>query len=111
MNKRIKAKWLEALRSGKYKQGRERLRDVNKGTATYEYCCLGVLADCAAMDWDQRFANVDDEVMPLCEMDLLPTNVADRRYGLDLVAQKELAEMNDEGATFTVIADWIEQEL
>ncbi len=39
MNADIKAKWLEALRSGEYQQGRRQLR---KGDT---YCCLGVLCD------------------------------------------------------------------
>jgi hypothetical protein len=36
----IKAKWLEALRSGRYKQGRTYLRNADN-----EFCCLGVLCD------------------------------------------------------------------
>lgn len=40
MNKEVKAKWLKALRSGKYKQGDSYLRRKD-GT----YCCLGVLCD------------------------------------------------------------------
>ena len=43
MNPTIKAQWLEALRSGEYKQGREYLRQSNKDTVLY--CCLGVLCD------------------------------------------------------------------
>ena len=41
MNPKIKEKWLKALRSGEYKQGRESLRKDDK------YCCLGVLCDIA----------------------------------------------------------------
>ncbi len=43
MDKIIKAKWVEALRSGEYKQGKGVLRgsDMTKPT----YCCLGVLCD------------------------------------------------------------------
>lgn len=40
MNAEIKAKWIEALRSGKYEQGRGRLRSEDN-----KYCCLGVLCD------------------------------------------------------------------
>ena len=40
MNARIKKKWLKALRSGEYVQGRSRL--VNKND---EFCCMGVLCD------------------------------------------------------------------
>jgi hypothetical protein len=36
----IKAKWLEALRSGRYEQGRGHLR-----TSDDKFCCLGVLLD------------------------------------------------------------------
>lgn len=39
MNQEVKQKWVEALRSGKYKQGQGYLR---KGD---NYCCLGVLCD------------------------------------------------------------------
>ena len=39
MNPEVKAKWLEALRNGKYKQGRAFLRTENG------FCCLGVLCD------------------------------------------------------------------
>lgn len=38
MNPEVKAKWLEALRSGKYKQGTGMLR-----TLVDSFCCLGVL--------------------------------------------------------------------
>ena len=37
MNKKVKQKWIKALRSGKYKQGRGYLRYNDK------YCCLGVI--------------------------------------------------------------------
>jgi len=40
MNAELKAKWIEALRSGRYKQGRGFLRNAND-----EFCCLGVLCD------------------------------------------------------------------
>lgn len=38
--KKFKDKWIAALRSGKYKQGRGQLRSLNNN-----YCCLGVLCD------------------------------------------------------------------
>jgi hypothetical protein len=40
MNKRIKARWLRALRSGRYKQGTGNLQPVEG-----KFCCLGVLCD------------------------------------------------------------------
>lgn len=46
MNKKLKPKWLKALRSGKYKQGTAYLRSTND-----RYCCLGVLLDVAGVEW------------------------------------------------------------
>jgi len=46
MNLEIKKQWLEALRSGRYKQGQQALcRESDFGK--YTYCCLGVLCDLA----------------------------------------------------------------
>lgn len=43
MNKEIKAKWLAALRSGKYVHGKGQLKDVTTGHP--KHCCLGVLCE------------------------------------------------------------------
>jgi hypothetical protein len=40
MNKEVKKKWISALLSGKYKQGRNSLRDREE-----KFCALGVLCD------------------------------------------------------------------
>lgn len=40
MDADIRQQWVDALRSGKYEQGRRLLRDANGN-----YCCLGVLCD------------------------------------------------------------------
>lgn len=40
MDQDVKKKWTQALRSGKYKQSRGRLRDARN-----KRCCLGVLCD------------------------------------------------------------------
>lgn len=40
-------KWVEALRSGKYKQGQRYLRSRND-----TYCCLGVLLDLEGAQWE-----------------------------------------------------------
>jgi len=44
MKKRVKRKWVAALKSGKYKQGKRRLRDRKK------HCCLGVLCEIAVAE-------------------------------------------------------------
>lgn len=52
MNKRIKKKWLKALRSGEYTQTRGVLHNDNG------FCCLGVLCDIYAkekkIDWKRK---------------------------------------------------------
>lgn len=48
MNPEIKARWVAALRSGNYAQGRHALRRVIDGKD--KYCCLGVLCDIASQD-------------------------------------------------------------
>lgn len=47
MDPAVKAKWVAALRSGAYKQGKNFLRQ-RKPHQRAEYCCLGVLCEIAA---------------------------------------------------------------
>lgn len=44
MHEYVKNKWVEALRSGKYRKGRGVLTEVKKN-GTKNYCCLGVLCE------------------------------------------------------------------
>lgn len=44
--KEVRKLWVEALESGKYKQGKMRLKRTDAGED--RYCCLGVLCDLAA---------------------------------------------------------------
>jgi len=50
INKELIKRWIEALRSGKYQQGRLSLRNISN-----QFCCLGVLCDIAkdelGLDW------------------------------------------------------------
>lgn len=55
MNEQVKKQWVEALRSGKYQQGREQLRvGLEDG-----YCCLGVLCDLHAQATGNEWSKVD----------------------------------------------------
>lgn len=49
MKEDIKNRWVEALRSGKYKQGQNVLHQSYEGQND-SFCCLGVLCDLAAKD-------------------------------------------------------------
>jgi len=92
-----KARWLEALRSGKYKQGKQRLR---KGDS---FCCLGVLCDITdSSGWS------GDEY--LGHTGLAPIDVL-RGCGVPFCAAEQLATLNDSGRSFEEIADYIEKKL
>ena len=55
MNQEVKTLWLEALRSGRYKQGAGQLYNPQDNT----YCCLGVLCDISEQGswYGNRFVN------------------------------------------------------
>ena len=115
MNENAK-KWVEALRSGNYKQCTKRLRHKHRGE--YRYCCLGVAADISGVGkWRKN-----EFISGLqCESQVLVENAKDW-LGLDTdhgkldittptgnVVHTTLAQLNDEGKSFSEIADIIEK--
>lgn len=101
----IKSRWIEALRSGKYEQGKYQLR-----TWDNKFCCLGVLCDIVNPEgWET------DDHGDLIWGDLgsflgLKALIA---AGLpESFDQTLLTSQNDkEGKSFEEIADWIERNL
>lgn len=111
MNNVIKSKWVEALRSGEYKQGRGSLC---KGDS---YCCLGVLCEVLMKDEDAELNSLIEErltegvaVAYDRQTKSLPINV---RLAADLSVADEfnLVCKNDSGFTFEQIAEHIEENL
>ena len=108
MNPEIKAKWVEALRSGRYRQGKSVLCRPST-TGELHYCCLGVLGEEMGLlskqghcDWKSWGAEGN--------LGSIPDNDAEE-LGLD-GKQSPLIGMNDrEGKSFNEIADWIEVNL
>ena len=103
MNKALKAKWIAALRSGGYKQGQNFL------AADDTFCCLGVLCDVAGLPYtlnDGARTYEFGEGRESAEMIR-----GDLRSSIDAPACADcaatLAEMNDDGASFAEIADYI----
>ena len=121
MKTEIKQRWVEALRSGSYKQLTGVLhRDSSSGSA---FCCLGVLCDLAIQDgilpgWD-RFVDFPDEEEPGEWTDeFLPGRVqawagCNANPGVTLDdCSVALAACNDErNLSFPQIADLIETQL
>lgn len=117
MNEEVKAKWLEALRSGEYKQGTGTLRDGEDN-----FCCLGVLCDVAIKNGvelavahredDSDDWNYDGNSWYLPYRVKEWADLAHDNPEVDKVGYFRLADLNDEaGLTFAQIADVIEEQL
>lgn len=99
MDAELKAKWLAALRSGKYAQGDGKLRGTNG-----RFCCLGVLCDVYdPTRWQEH--DRDACFQYSSNTAFLPTELADG------IEEYTLTTMNDNGVPFAEIADWIEANL
>jgi hypothetical protein len=104
MKTEIKTKWVDALRSGNYSQGKEVLRSKDNN-----FCCLGVLCDIVdSSRWVARVSN-DCYAYDGCHA-ILPRNIV-RATGFPDHHTSILTDMNDSGVPFSEIANYIEQEL
>lgn len=105
MDSRLKARWIEALRSGKFKQAEDQLKVIMYYTNDYKpifgYCCLGVLCEISPSKAKQN-----------SEETLLSKKTANEIFGPghDQI-QEDLAELNDSGAPFEFIAGFIQENL
>jgi hypothetical protein len=127
MNPEVKAKWLAALRSGEYAQAKARLK-TNSG-----YCCLGVLCDLHAKETEGHWGNAGGDPVYLGDLFDLPETVqkwagvndAEPRIDVahitaalpNVVNSRDdrgfltVAQLNDRGVSFALIADLIEAHL
>lgn len=116
MNQDVKPLWLEALRSGEYKQGRDVLHRDSK------FCCLGVLCDVYRKEHEdtqwEHTGYSSGEYEFLREKDVLPFDVmmwagfsADDHDVYVPVIGHTLSNLNDSGKSFAEIADIIERYL
>lgn len=112
MKLEAKQKWIEALRSGKYRQTRRTLLGhvldkedkpiLEYGEVVKGQCCLGVLLSCHGID-------IDEDVGVGGYID---NAFAINTFALQSETQRKLAKLNDlEEQNFSQIADWIEQNL
>lgn len=100
LNPEHKQKWLTALRSGEYQQGRTFLR---LGT---EYCCLGVYAEVCRQEEINSTSHPTMQVGERFRELELPST------WIPVDVQSALMRMNDnDQKTFPEIADWIEEHL
>lgn len=106
----IKQRWVEALRSGQYKQGRGFLKRNNA------YCCLGVLCELHRQDFPNKGWQLNNQHGGQFSYSLRnavnypPEEVSDWA-GLGPSVYNLLADANDSGADFPTIASLIEEML
>jgi hypothetical protein len=120
MKEDVKAKWVEALRSGRFEQGRRALRKMDD-----TYCCLGVLCELAveagviapatvASQFGEPYGYLYAEEtaglpQAVQEWSGLHSSLGYLPEGFS--NSSNLAAVNDSGNGFEVIADIIEEAL
>lgn len=107
----FKKNWLNALRSGKYKQTSSVLRDEND-----HYCCMGVAADIidptawhitpVMYQGSEKRCYVHDRTN-MCNLNSASLD----KVGLASENQWHLIDMNDRGDSFETIARYIEEKI
>lgn len=122
MDIQVKDKWIEALRSGEYIQGKNKLH------SQYGFCCLGVLCDIAEKEgliakvsYDSVGSDGGDFQYFLygenTDEDFLPTEVREwsgledtNPTVLEAGSEIRLSQLNDNGESFEYIANLIEEQ-
>ena len=107
MANELKTKWIEALRSDEYSQGRGNLKVANCGPdEPADFCCLGVLCD--LVDHDKWTEKADGYYLFEGKADYPPEKIMEL-VGLTMDDAKQLAGFNDDdGYLFEDIADFLE---
>lgn len=130
MKKEIAKKWVKALRSGKYKQGKGYLKQFNSKNEV-RHCCLGVLCEL----YNETMKKNHKKTLYIEEMEGNASGTSFVRFDLvdgglpktvrkwagiinplgEFVIDDErsecLADLNDRGKKFSTIADIIENNV
>ena len=131
MNPQVKEKWIDALRSGKYEQGSEKLRSVTG------YCCLGVLCDLYSQEnnqeWEFHGAFEEQNTQPTdywyfdgeseflpdsvrewagmqCKNPSVRVDVTEDESEDDWFYHDEIADLNDSGYSFSELSNIIQEQ-
>lgn len=105
MKQSIAKRWVKALRSGKYKQGRGKLRRVEDEVT--KHCCLGVLCELRGVRFDGARGGLNREELKWGGFESKASLITapDVLWG----QPQTLAELNDAGWSFERIATYIEK--
>ena len=107
MNPEIKSKWIESLRSDKYKQGKTFLKYNDR------FCCLGVLCDIHARETNNQWTDLNEYMekqATLPEEVIVWAGLDDAIGSYGYKSDSYLIEDNDSGKSFKEIADIIEKQ-
>jgi len=126
MKKEIAKKWVKALRSGKYKQGKGYLKQLNSKNEP-RHCCLGVLCELYDQQMKKNHKKTlhSDHMVDSTGTEFIRLNKNDGglpwevRLWADITSplgefnkgKKCLADLNDSGKKFSTIADIIEKNV
>lgn len=109
--KAFKKKWLKALRSDKYKQGKYVLEDTD-----HNFCCLGVA--CRIVHPKLKLTNISFISKEKFSTRIKSIKVPEILKGYNEEGESEysvivdkLTKMNDNGRSFKYIAKWVERYL
>lgn len=98
ITKKLKRKWVAALRGGNYIQARATLR-IREHSGRLGHCVLGVLLDVAGLTFDPGdYTNVHE---------LLGEDLGEQLYRLNDGTQG----IHQTGMSFPQLADWIEEHV
>ena len=101
--------WVNALRSGKYQQGKKRLKTDD------QFCCLGVLCDISGLsEWKKRPDDKEEYLgayallnKPIMDWSGMQNDSGYVSHGINYDFQ--LTNLNDKGSSFAELADIIEK--
>ena len=132
MNSQVKEKWIAALRSGEYEQGKNKLR------GSEGFCCLGVLCDLYTQEtkmvgWEFRgydenehlpqdywYFDEESEFLPESVMEWAGLSIANPKVKVDVTGEDdeedwfyfdEISTLNDSGYSFSALSNIIEEQL
>lgn len=106
MKKEIAKLWSEALRSGKYKQTKRRLRKKDS------FCCLGVLCDLSSLGkWskEETYGGNGFDALGFLPQSVMDWSGMENELGeYGHFQDQSLSRQNDCGKSFSQIADTID---
>ncbi len=109
----LKQKWIDALRSGKFKQAQKTLK-LDHGGGHESFCCLGVLCEISALGRWTKHHNGTYQIPINEQTRFFGSTIPDymlSKIGLNSIDQNALVRMNDSGESFEAIANHIENEI